>query len=79
MKQNKKSTICPICGGKIKKGKTVFTVDLKENLLVIRNVPARICSQCGEEWINPETSKKIEQMVNEAKTRKTQFEVINLS
>jgi len=39
--------ICPLCGGHKKQGTTTFTVDMENTLLVVRNVPAAICSLLG--------------------------------
>ena len=47
--------LCPICGGKKSKGKTTFSADLGSGIVVVRDVKARICWQCGEEWIDDAT------------------------
>lgn len=67
---------CPICNGERKLGGTTYTVDLGFGVLVVRDVPARICVQCGEEWIDASTAKTLEKLINQARTRKTQFEVL---
>jgi len=37
-------------------------VDLGFGVVVVRNVPAKVCSQCGEEWIDAKvTGKDIKQ------------------
>jgi len=41
--------ICPLCGGKKTKGKTTFSADVGSGVVVVREVEATICSQCGEE------------------------------
>ena len=60
---------CPICNGLKKEGKVTFTVDLGENLIIVRNTPAKICALCGEEWIDDEVSEKLEEIVKEAKEK----------
>jgi YgiT-type zinc finger domain-containing protein len=70
--------LCPLCGSDITTGKTTFTVDLSFGLFVVRNVPATICSQCGEEWINNKTAQQLEQMVSEARKRKHELQVVAL-
>lgn len=77
MKKAGKS-LCPLCGSNKIMGKTTFAVDLAFGLLVVRNVPAMICSQCGEEWIDSETAQQLEHMVTEARKRKHELEVIAL-
>jgi YgiT-type zinc finger domain-containing protein len=42
----------PSLRGKKVKGKITFSADLGFGVVVIRNVPAMICSLCGEEWID---------------------------
>jgi len=67
---------CAICGNERKPGKTTYTVDLGFGVLVVRDVPAMICVQCGEEWIDAQTAKNLEIIIKEAHKRKTQFEVL---
>lgn len=69
---------CPLCGGRKVPGKTTYSVDLGFGVVVVRNVPATICAQCGEEWIGSETSRKLEKLVEEARGKKLQVEVMAL-
>ena len=70
---------CPLCKGEKKKGTTTYTADLKTGIVIIRQVPCSVCVQCGEEWIGAAAAKKIEEMVEEAKVKKTQTEIIDYS
>jgi YgiT-type zinc finger domain-containing protein len=70
--------ICPICGGKKSKGKTTFSADLGSSVVVVREVEASVCSQCGEEWIDDATARQLEQIVNDARARRLQVEVAAL-
>ena len=67
---------CPLCGGDKKRGTTTYSVDSGEGIVVVRAVPAQICSQCGEEWIDAQTAHILEEIVNEAKKRHHQLEVL---
>lgn len=58
---------CRLCKGFISKGVTTITVGLGFGVVVIRRVPATVCSQCGEEWLDDATSAKVEEIVNAAK------------
>lgn len=66
---------CPICGGSKVRGTTTFTVDLGFGVVVIRNVPALVCEQCGADWIADETAERLEATVNDARKRHRQVEV----
>ena len=74
----KKSEVCPMCGGHKEAGHTTFSVDLGEGLVVVRHVPAMICNQCGEEWIENVTAQQLEEIVAEARQKKHQLEVLSL-
>ena len=69
-------SVCPVCGGSKVPGKTTFTVDLGFGLFVARDVPALVCSQCGEEWIDDSVARQLEEHVKEAREREHQFEVV---
>ncbi len=77
MKTNNNS-LCPLCGGKRKAGKTTYTADMGTGVVVVRNVDAEICSQCGEEWISNAVAKQLEKITNEARENHHQFEVVAL-
>ena len=66
---------CPLCGGLKKQGTTTFTVDMDDTLVVIRNVPATLCSLCGNEWFSDEVATSVESIVEEAKNIHRQVEV----
>ena len=68
---------CPVCGGSIEKGKTTYTADMDFGLVVVREVPAEVCTQCGEEWIDPEVAKKLETIVNQAREKGAEIEILS--
>lgn len=66
---------CPLCGGGKTPGKTTFAVDLKFGVVVIREVPALVCDQCGEAWIEDDVAQQLEQLVSEARLKQPVVEV----
>ncbi len=79
MKELQPSTLCPLCGGTKMLGKTTFTVDFDFGVVVVRDVTATICSQCGADWISDSIAEKLEALVEEARRKHHQVEVISLS
>ena len=69
---------CPLCSGHIQAGKTTFTADLKTGVVVVRAVPAHICTQCGEEWIDDVTSQLLENITQRARQQNTQLEMVSM-
>ncbi len=76
MKKNSKD-VCPLCGGAKKGGKTTFTADLHFGVVVIRNVPASVCEQCGADWLSDKASSRIDKIVKEAREKRYEFEVFS--
>jgi len=70
---------CPLCGGVMEKSTTTFVVDKGDNLIVIRQTPATVCSICAEEWIDDKTSEILEDIVQDAIKNKRVMEVVTFS
>jgi len=47
-------------------GKATVTLERDGTTLVIKNVPAEICSNCGEEYVNAETTELLLSTAKEA-------------
>lgn len=45
-----------------------YTLQLGEKLVVVEHVPARVCSQCGEQLYAPETVERLQRTVWDKKT-----------
>ena len=67
---------CPMCNGIKTNGHTTYTADNGTGVVVIRNVPARICTQCGEEWLEDSIVQKIEAILQDSGNRHAQVEVL---
>lgn len=76
--KEKSVDICPLCRGDKRPGTTTFTAELGFGVVVVRNVPASVCSQCGADWIGDEVARSIETIVEQAKDKHLAVEVISL-
>lgn len=70
---------CPLCRGRKQPGTTTFTADLGFGVIVARDVPATVCSQCGTDWISDDVASRLEALVEEAKAKRLQVEVMSLA
>jgi len=70
---------CPLCGGSKKSGTTTFTVDLAFGVVVVRQVPATVCAQCGAEWLSDDITARLEAVVEDARKKRLQVEVTTLT
>lgn len=56
---------CPSCKGRMERGKTSLPYELANNkLIVVRGVPALVCVQCGEAFIESSVLKRVEEILN---------------
>lgn len=51
---------CVLCGGKIKREKRPYDLRIGDDVYRIKEVPMEVCSKCGEEYLTPDTSRKID-------------------
>ncbi len=72
------SPVCPLCGGERVAGNVTFSAELGTGVIVVRNVPASVCEQCGEEWIADDIAAQIEERARDARDRGAEVEVVAL-
>lgn len=66
---------CPLCGGDKDHGTTTFATDLGSGVVVVRQVPALVCVDCGEAWIENATAIRLESIVTDARRKQAVVEV----
>ena len=71
--------ICVMCKGEMTPGKVNFPVDLEENFILIKEVPALVCKQCGEHFLDDATAKRIEEIVETARSSNVEIEVLRFA
>ena len=52
---------CTFCGGEVNPTKIEYDYLRRGRLLVISNVPAGVCGQCGEKYFKPDVLKKMDE------------------
>ena len=71
---------CVICKtGTTKRGNVTVTMDIKGTVVAIRNVPAKVCSNCGNYYLSSEISKLIMAKVQQAVKKGVEIEVMKLN
>ena len=72
--------ICFMCKGPIIDGFSNFSADVGKCIVIIKNVPSRICSQCGGVSYRDEVAKRLEQIVlSLSGSFSTEIAVVNYS
>jgi YgiT-type zinc finger domain-containing protein len=70
---------CVICKtGTTQPGKTTYSIVKNNRVIIIQDVRADICENCGEAYFSPETSEWLSKKVNEAVQNSSTEEVIRI-
>lgn len=70
---------CIMCKGKLTDKKTNFIADLGDCIIIVKDVPSQVCSQCGEVSYSHEVAQRLEQIVNKMKDSLTEIAVVHYS
>jgi YgiT-type zinc finger domain-containing protein len=66
-----------MCKGVIEDKLTTFMVDIENCIVIVKNVPSKVCSQCEETFYNDEVMGQLEQIVNTLRNVLTEIAVVN--
>ena len=55
--------------------KVTYTVEVEGKLIVVENVPARVCLETGEQFFAPETVDRLQKMIRERRKPSRVIEV----
>ena len=68
---------CFFCKGDMKDGFTTHVTELKNCIVIIKNVPCLKCEQCGEVVYSGEVLKQLDEIIDHLETGLTEIAVIN--
>jgi len=54
---------CDICGGKRRRTRVTYSVVYNGKPVVVENVPAEVCEQCGEQYFDPDTVEALQKTI----------------
>ncbi len=68
---------CVICKqGRTHPGLTTVTIEREKTTIIIKEVPANICENCGEYFLNEDVLEVIEKLLDQAIQHGVEFEVL---
>ncbi len=67
---------CPLCGGEMHDGITTLSFLMGEKVAIIKNVPAEICSDCGEAYMKSHVTGKIETLLDRIQELHSEVSII---
>ncbi len=68
---------CPLCGGEMRDGITTIPFLIGEKVAVIKDVPAEICSDCGEAYMKSSVVSKVESVLDRLEELHSEMSVVH--
>lgn len=68
---------CLMCKGHLEDKLTTFMVDLDNCIIIVKNVPSQVCSQCGEVSYSDDVTKHLEKIVSTMRNVITEIAILN--
>ncbi len=70
---------CALCkNGITEPGFVTVTLEKKNTILLVKNVPAEVCVNCGHYYLSEETTRLVLQKGKDAVAKGSELEVVNL-
>lgn len=51
---------CDLCGGTVREENVSYTLFYEGHWVIVENVPAKVCHQCGEKLFSPDTVDRLQ-------------------
>ena len=70
---------CTLChNGATIAGFVTVTLEKKDTIVLIKNVPADVCTNCGHYYLSEEMTKEVLKKGNDASSKGAELEIVNL-
>ena len=71
---------CGICKAEMEEKAVTYTEDVDQGVIVIRHVPAHVCTECGNTWYSGTVVAELEKLVDKfASSTGSEVSVINFA
>jgi len=77
VKEKNKVKRCPLCGGELCGGNTTVPLLSGEKIVVVKDVPAEICNDCGEPYMMSRVVEEIEELLERLDKINSEMSVIH--
>jgi len=68
---------CFFCGGKLENRITTLPFVVGDSVIVIRQIPAEVCTQCGEAIVSSRVARRVDQIVKQAQHSGFEISIAN--
>jgi YgiT-type zinc finger domain-containing protein len=79
-KEGRQTMKCGICKAEMEEKTVTYTEDIDQCVIVIRHVPAHVCTECGNTWYTGTVAVELEELVDKfASLSGSEVSVINFT
>ena len=71
--------ICSICKGVLGRERVKLDFWVGDELVIIEDIPADVCNQCGEKYVSADVSRELDQLLKQRTETDKRIEVAVLS
>ena len=68
---------CLFCKGDLENKLTTFMLDLDRCILIVKNVPSQVCTQCGEVSYSTDVVMQLTRIADEVRKTMSEITVVN--
>lgn len=68
---------CPLCGGGMEDGVATLPFLTADKIIVVKNVPAEICSDCGEAYMKSQVVGVIEKLLDRLEESQSEVSIVH--
>jgi YgiT-type zinc finger domain-containing protein len=66
-KSKKKANLCDFCGGRLEEKVIIYDKRWGQRLYTFEEIPALVCAQCGEKYLDGKVAERIESIIKSEK------------
>lgn len=75
--ESRKTKKCPLCGGKMQDGITSAPFFIHEKTIIIKDVPAETCLDCGEAYMKSSVVDKVEKLLDKVEDLHSELSIVH--
>ncbi len=74
----KGKSCCPMCGGGLHEGTATLPFVVKDSVVVVKDVAAEVCSDCGEAFMSGEVTDAVTALLKDAVSQGVELALVTL-
>ena len=68
---------CFMCKGDTERKLVNYLIDIDKKIIIIKEVPANVCKQCGERYFDDDVMQNLEKIIEDIKNASIEISIVN--